>query len=472
MYSSALKLFGVTEEDMRRVISTALEKGGEYADLYFEYTQINELTLRDGQVNVAEKHIDYGVGIRVVDGDRSGYAYCETTDLAEMMNAAKCASQIARERGKTIPPQKIKLLKGNNFYSVEEKSSYDITFKIPFLKKLMQRVSECEPRAVKINAALNDSISTILFFNSLGETFADTRPMISLICSCTLKEGEKLEQISASKSYRAGFNILTDELIGRMAAEIKRKSEHIFEAKHPKGGEMSVVMGCGSSGILLHEAVGHAFEADFARKSISIFSDKLGKKICSEKIDIVDDGTIPFNRGSVNYDDEGVPGEKTYLVKEGILNSFMHDRISAKHYGTRATGNGRRESFRYMPIPRMRATYMENGDSTPQEIISSVKHGIYVDNFTNGQVQIGAGDFTFYVKSGFTIENGRLTAPIKDINIIGNGPKALKDILFVGNDSLIDNSTWTCGKEQSCPVSCGMPTVLVKSLIVGGEENV
>lgn len=232
---------------------------------------------------------------------------------------------------------------------------------------------------------------------------------------------------------------------------------------------MPVVMGAGASGILLHEAMGHAFEADFNRKGQSIFSDRMGCRICPKGVDVVDDGTIAFNRGAGNYDDEGVSGEKTYMVKDGVLCSYLHDRISASRYGVAPTGNGRRENFRYNPIPRMRATYMESGNAEPEGIIASVRNGIYVDEFSNGQVKIGEGDFTFFVKSGFLIENGRLTAPVKDINIIGNGPQALSDILAVGNDLKIDNGTWTCGKEQSVPVSCGMPTVLISSLTVGGE---
>ena len=232
---------------------------------------------------------------------------------------------------------------------------------------------------------------------------------------------------------------------------------------------MSVVMGAGASGILLHEAMGHAFEADFNRKGQSIFSEKMGQRICPEGINIVDDGTVANNRGAGNYDDEGVPGEKTYMVEDGILRSYLHDRISAQWYGVKPTGNGRRENFRYNPIPRMRATYMESGSADPEGIIASVKDGIYVDEFSNGQVKIGEGDFTFFVKSGYLIEDGHLTMPVKDINIIGNGPQALSDIVAVGNDMRIDNGTWTCGKEQSVPVSCGIPTILVSSLTVGGE---
>ena len=257
-------------------------------------------------------------------------------------------------------------------------------------------------------------------------------------------------------------------MIEDLAKECVQKTSFLFTASQPKGGMMDVVMGAGSSGILLHEAVGHAFEADFNRKGTSIFSDCMGKKICNESINIIDDGTITGNRGSCNWDDEGVPGQKTYMVKDGVLNSYLHDRISAKFYGVNPTGNGRRECFRFMPIPRMRATYMESGKAKEVDLISQIKKGIYVDNFSNGQVQIGAGDFTFYVKSGYLIENGKLTQPIKDVNIIGNGPEALKNITEVADNGRIEDSTWTCGKGQYCPVSCGMPSVLVKNLTVGG----
>jgi TldD protein len=216
--------------------------------------------------------------------------------------------------------------------------------------------------------------------------------------------------------------------------------------------------------------MGHAFEADFNRKGQSIFSDRMGKRICKRGINILDDATVPGNRGSLAYDDEGVPGQKTYMVQDGVLTSYLHDRISAGWYGVPPTGNGRRESFRYNPIPRMRATYMESGtDGTLQDLIASVQKGIYVDKFANGEVKIGEGDFTFYVNRGYLIENGRITMPVKDINIIGNGPKALADIEAVAGDLKIDNGTWTCGKEQSVAVSCGIPSVLIKNLTVGGE---
>ncbi len=472
MYKQYLDLFGVTQADLQKLINIALEQGGDYADLYFEHSISNELALRDGQVNAAGSHIDYGVGIRVIRGDQTGYAYSEITSMAQMEAAAKVAARIATEkRSRYIPPQNITLLQGNNYYPVVKGwDQTTVTDKIPYLNRLNQLVFDADKRVVKVMARISDSITKILFYNSLGETYADLRPMVSVTCNCVMQQNGKIESGGTSRSFRAGFEILNDSIIEEMAGEVIEKTCFLFGAKQPKGGRMPVVMGSGSSGILLHEAVGHAFEADFNRKGTSIFSDMMGRQICHNSINIIDDGTIAGNRGAVNYDDEGIPGQKTYLVKDGILNSYLHDRISAKYYNTNPTGNGRRESFRYMPLPRMRATYMESGKITENDIIESVKYGIYADNFSNGQVQIGAGDFTFFVKSGYLIENGKLTQPVKDINIIGNGPEALKEITAVANNNRIDNSTWTCGKEQYCPVSCGMPSVLVNALTVGGSN--
>ena len=250
--------------------------------------------------------------------------------------------------------------------------------------------------------------------------------------------------------------------------EAVSRTAFLFTAKQIRGGEMPVVMAAGASGILMHEAIGHSFEADFIRTGESIFADKIGEMICAPCINIVDDGTLSYDAGFLHFDDEGVLGERTVLVDHGRLNSYMHDRITAKFYGVKPTGNGRRESFRYPPQPRMRSTNMLEGDASEEDIIHSVKRGIYAQTFTNGQVQIGAGDFTFFMKQGYLIENGHLTQPIRDMNIIGNGPRVLKDISIVGNNLKIDHSAYMCGKGgQSIPVSQGLPTVLVKRLVVG-----
>lgn len=467
-----MDFFGVCEEDLKRLIEIALSNGGDYADLYFEHSISNELALRDGEVNAAGSHIDYGMGVRVLLGDQTGYAYTEITSWKEMEKAAKAAAQIASSAIKHKDPVNVSHLKFTNYYPViNQWEDNSISVKIPYLQDLNSRIFELDKRVNKVLARISDSTSEILFFNSNGLLACDERPMASLTATCIMESNGKVENGSTSRSFRKGFDFLTHELVEEIARDVVSKTSFLFGAIQPSGGEFPVVMGAGGSGILLHEAIGHAFEADFNRLGTSIFSDKFGQKICTEEISVVDDGTVPFNRGSVNFDDEGVIGQKTYMVKDGILASYLHDRISARYYNTKPTGNGRRESFRYMPLPRMRATYMENGKSSEGDIISSVKRGIFVDNFSNGQVQIGAGDFTFYVKSGFLIENGKLTQPIKDINVIGNGPQALADIIAVADNLVIDNGTWTCGKEQYCPVSCGMPTVLVNKLTVGGVQN-
>lgn len=465
-----LKHFAVSRDDLLKVINEALSKGGDYADLFFENTFSNSISLNDNQVNRTGSNIDFGVGIRVIFGDQTGYAFVENTDLQSMLTAARTAASIATS-DKRQNPVEIKETAFTNRYPIQrEWLDISIADKKDYVQRLNDRIFELDQYVVKAMVSLNDSTSYILFFNSEGTLTWDYRPMCIMYGSCVMQRDGKTESGYASRAYRKGFEFLDNDLIETLAQEAVSQTRLMFDAIKPKGGEMPVVMGAGGSGILLHEAIGHAFEADFNRKRTSIFSDQLGKKICDAQINVVDDGLIENARGTINFDDEGIESQRTYIVKDGILKSYLHDRISAKHYGVAPTGNGRRQSFRYAPMPRMRVTYMENGTANEADIIASVKQGVYVDNFTNGQVQIGAGDFTFFVKTGYLIENGRLTQPIKDINIIGNGPKALADITMVANNLKIDEGSWTCGKDgQGIPVGQGLPTVLVKKLTVGGE---
>ncbi len=483
-----LTVFHTTEQTLKDLVGTALAHGGDYADLFFENTTYSNLMLRDGQVSSGGFHVDFGVGIRVLKGEKTGYAYSESTDPAAMASAARAASAIAQ--GSTPPAmvsspgiQSIaredgyvpQLYKGkpnpaaDRYPVVRDWRDAETSAFIPVMNRLHEKITSADPRVVKVIAMLSWQVSDILMYNAYGELKYETRPMGTLAVSVILADGKETVSTHASRSFRCGAEMLTDKMIDELSQAALRNMDDRFAAQRPKGGKMPVVMGAGASGILLHEAMGHAFEADFNRKGQSVFADKLGRKICRSGITIVDDGTLKGNRGALNFDDEGVPAQRTCMVEDGVLTSFLHDRISARYYGVAPTGNGRRESFRYAPIPRMRATYMESGDADPADIIASVSKGIYVDEFANGQVKIGEGDFTFYVKSGYLIENGKLTQPVKDINIIGNGPQALADITAVGRDGTIDDGAWTCGKEQSCPVSCGIPTVLVSSLTVGGN---
>ena len=470
-----LNRFHVTVPQLEQLAGTSLSQGGDFADLYFEHTVYNDLLLRDHEVASGGFHIDYGGGIRVLKGDKTGYAYSENTEMPDMLCAARAAAQIAQAN--VMPDGHSYRIKGSGpchrqdtyYHAGKMWSDSEAPAFIPILKKLESMILTRDSRAVKVIARLAWSESDIMMYNSFGELTCDFRPMGSIVVSVIFSENGQNENKTSSRSFRTGAEMITDKLLEEMAEEAVSGIDARFQAVRPKGGKMPVVMGAGASGILLHEAMGHAFEADFNRKGQSVFAGMIGKQVCNPSISIVDDGTLPGNRGACNYDDEGVPGQKTYMVRDGVLESYLHDRISARWYGVPPTGNGRRESFRFNPIPRMRATYMENGEATKDDIIASVRKGIYVDEFSNGQVKIGEGDFTFYVKSGFMIENGRLTAPVKDINIIGNGPQALADITAVADDLRVDNGTWTCGKDQNVPVSCGIPTVLVRSLTVGGE---
>ena len=485
--------FGVTPGQLEALVAEGLRSGGNWCDLFFEDTSYSELVLRDGEVSSGGSHIDYGCGIRVLCGEKTGYGYAESTDYAALLSAARSASAIALsgmarnglasnhlpETPLQAEPQRHFQQSADNQTFTRHRLYYDqqqdwrastaSTF-VPVLRKLESLIRAKDSSVHKVIAMLGHQVSEIMMYNSLGELTFDTRPVGGITVTVIFVRGGRTEMNNASRSFRAGAEMITDSLLEELATMVTKGMDERFEAKRPKGGQMPVVMAAGASGILLHEAMGHAFEADFNRKGQSIFADKMGKRVAHKGINIIDDATIPGNRGSVNVDDEGVPGQKTYMVEDGILRSYLHDRISAAHYGVAPTGNGRRESFRYNPIPRMRCTYMESGpDGTCEDLIASVGKGIFVDQFSNGEVKIGEGDFTFYVKSGRLIENGRLTMPVKDINIVGNGPRALADIVAVAGDLKIDDSTWTCGKEQSALVSCGIPSVLVKSLTVGGE---
>jgi TldD protein len=360
----------------------------------------------------------------------------------------------------------------NNFYSILKPwEEVAVNQKMPYIQSLNDKIMSLDPRVQRVTVGLNDSTSHILFCNSEGVTYYDYRPMVTLNASCVMEEDGQIQTGRSSRGFRKGFEFVTDEIIDLMARETVESGDILFRAITPRGGSMPVVFGAGASGIFLHEAIGHAFEADFIRTNQSIYSDMLGKKISHESVTVVDNPTVMFNRGALNIDDEGVYGQNTTIVENGILTSFLHDRTSAKHFGIESTGHGRRQSFRHIAIPRMTVTYMLAGNMAEADIIASVTNGIFVDSFTNGQVDIGGGDFTFFVRSGYQIENGRLTQPIKDVNIIGNGPRAMADITMVGDNFKMDNGVWTCGKAgQGVPAGMGQPSALVSSLTVGGSS--
>ena len=329
-----------------------------------------------------------------------------------------------------------------------------------------------DPRMRKVRVYFVDESGAMLLADSSGQIVEDLQPMTMMGLTCIAEQDGKREENFHNVAARDDISYYSPDRIDRMVRECVKNTMVLFEATPAPAGEMPVVLAAGSSGILLHEAIGHGMEADFNRKNVSIYSDKIGKPVAKPFVNIVDEGTQEHARGAINVDDEGTVAGKTMLVQNGILTTYLHDKISAKHYGVAPTGSGRRESYQHSPMPRMRSTYMLPGPHKTPEIIASVKKGLYCTRFTNGQVQIGAGDFTFYVKNGFLIEDGKLTRPIKDVNIIGNGPKVLELVDMVSDDLAIDEGGWTCGKNgQSVPVSQGLPTVRVASITVGGTTG-
>jgi len=463
--------FGVTERMIRETLSAALSRGGEFADVFFQHRTSSDLGLEDGAVNRAWASASLGVGVRVVRGDQTGYGYTEDLSLPALLECARTAAAIADGPARPGPvsfhvqrelPSRYPLQRDWGEVRPDET--------LPLLAGLNERAFSSDPRIKKVNVYLHSEAGSVLMADSTGRMVEDTQPMTVLSLSVLAEEGGRREQNGYNVAGRAGFEFYTPDRLDRVVREAVARTAILFEAGAPPAGELPVVLAAGSSGILLHEAIGHGMEADFNRKGTSIYADKIGKAIARPFVNIVDDATNQGARGAINVDDEGNAAGRTHLVENGVLATYLHDAISARHYGVTPTGNGRRESYRHPPLPRMRATYMLPGPHRKEEIIASVKRGIYCQNFSNGQVNIGAGDFTFYVKNGWLIEDGKLTRPVKDVNIIGNGPKALEQVDMVADDLEIDEGGWTCGKDgQSVPVSQGLPTVRVASMTVGGR---
>ncbi|MBK5254875.1 MAG: TldD/PmbA family protein [Vicinamibacteria bacterium] len=465
--------FGVDERLIREALSSALSRGGEYADLFFQHRIAHNFVLEDGSVNRAFKGTELGVGVRVVKGDQTGYAFTEDLSLESIRQAARTAATIA-DGSQGEAPERFHITTGlpSRYATERHWDNVRPEEKLPLLTGLNDRTFSMDPAIRKVNITFGDETSAILIADSSGRVVEDIQPMTLLYLSCVAEKNGEREQNTYGVAARKDMSFYSKDRLDLIVQEAVDRTMILFDAVQPPAGEMPIVLGAGASGILLHEAIGHGMEADFNRKGTSIYADKIGKKVAHPFINIVDEGTEEGARGSINIDDEGNAVGRTNLVEDGVLTTYLHDSISAKHYGVKPTGNGRRESYQYPPLPRMRSTYMLPGPHKKEEIIASVKKGLFCTNFTNGQVQIGAGDFTFYVKNGYLIEDGKLTRPIKDVNIIGNGPKVLERIDMVADDLTIDQGGWTCGKDgQSVPVSQGIPTVRVSSITVGGRSE-
>ncbi len=463
--------FGVTDSTLRRIMERALSRGGDYCDIFLEHSIYNYTGLQDGQVDRAYGNVDLGAGIRVLKGDAAGYAYSEDLSEASLLSAAETAATVADASAHVEAPP-LAAVRVEDYYPIRVPwESVGIDKKLPLLEKVDGWVRAADQRVIRVTVFAGDEDRHVLIANSDGVIVEDSRPMAAMWLTVVAKDGERIEANSASAGGRMGLEFYSDErlrgLVDRNLSILRR----MFETVPPPIGEIPVVLAGGTSGIILHEAIGHGMEADSNRKGVSIYADRINKRIAPDPVTILDDATQPNSRGSLNVDDECVPGQKTVLVENGILRSYMHDRISARHYRVKQTGSGRRQSFRFPPYPRMRDTYMIAGRHDPNEIIASVKNGLYAEDFTNGEVRIGAGDFTFYLKIGALIENGKLTHPVKDANLAGNGPKVLETMDMVGHDFGMHPGMWNCGKEgQYLAVSHGQPTVRAGAITVGGRR--
>jgi TldD protein len=460
----------IDAELAQRLLSRALAHGGDFADLYFEYRRSTSISMEDGRVRSAGGGIDMGVGVRVVVGSAVGYAYAESLDPAEMMKAAETASQIARAGAAVapVPVQSGRRPKGSA--PVErEVADVDGLARVELLRRA-DRAARAHDRKIKrVDASLVAVHKEILVVTSDGVMAHEVRPMVRISLSAVARRGKRTETGSSGGGGRQGmeyFDTITPEAHGREAARVALVN---LDSRPAPAGAMPVVLAPGDSGILLHEAVGHGLEADFNRKRTSNYTDQIGKRVASPLVTVVDDPRIAGSRGSLNVDDEGVTPREHRLIVNGTLRAYMHDRISADFFRLAPSGSGRRESFRHVTMPRMTNTLMAAGQDDPADIIRSVKWGLYAVKYSGGQVNISNGDFVFSLTEGYLIEDGKLGAPLRGVNLIGNGPEALRQVSMVGHDFALSDGMWTCGKDgQSVPVGVGMPTVKLDQLTVGG----
>ena len=465
--------YGITSQDLEKYLAAALSAGGEYADLYFEYLTSTSLMVDESMVKSASQGISAGCGIRVLSGERTGYAYTDDLSPERILHAARTAALIASAPAKT-PVTGFQQRPARSLYPVTLPSvDAEITAKVELLMRADRAARSFDPRIKEVRASYADQLRSILVVGSDGTFAEDSQPLARLNVSCIAKTDSN----SARGSCGGGGRVALDFFFGEktpehFAKESSRQAILQLDAREAPAGDMEVVLGPGWPGVLLHEAVGHGLEADFNRKKTSAFAGLIGKRVASEKCTVVDNGTMPWRRGSLNVDDEGQPTQETVLIENGILKGYLSDKLSSRLMGLADTGNGRRESYEHIPMPRMTNTYMLAGQDDPADIIRSVKNGIYAVNFGGGQVDITNGKFVFSASEAYLIENGEITAPIKGATLIGNGPDVLTRVSMVGNDLKLDEGVGTCGKDgQAVPVGVGIPTIKVDRLTVGGTAK-
>lgn len=464
--------FPITLGHIEELLGIALAQGGDYADLYFEYNVVNNLSLEEQIIKSAGRSTTQGVGVRVIAGERTGYAYCDAIEPEAIRKAAATAAHIAAQP-REIGPVAIEQKKvGSDLYRVEQVvGQQPLEERIGLLHQLDATARRYDPRIREVQASLTDEYKIVLIANSHGMLIGDVQPLARMRAMCIADDDGNLQSGVAGGGGRYGLDFFNPERIRRYAEEAARQAIVQLEAREAPAGSMEVVLGPGWPGILLHEAVGHGLEADFNRKGTSAFSGLIGQRVASDLCTVVDEGTIPNRRGSLNIDDEGHHTTRTVLIEKGILRGYLQDQLSARLTGAAPTGNGRRESYRHIPMPRMTNTYMLGGESAPEEIIRSVRRGLYAVQFGGGQVDITNGKFVFSASEAYLIEDGRITAPVKGATLIGSGPQSLTRVTAVGHDLSLDEGVGTCGKDgQSVPVGVGMPTIKLAEMTVGGTQ--
>jgi len=461
---------GLDEGKLSTTLGSMMRGGVDYADLYFQVSRNESWTLEDGIIKEGSFNLDQGVGVRATSGEKTGFAYSDELLMPALEQAAGAARAIARQ-GQDKSVQAWSRTSAAPLYPAEDPTtSIDDSQKTALLSEVDAATRDIDSRVEQVIVSLASSQDLILLAASDGTIAADVRPLIRLNVSVILEQDGRREQGYAGGGARTSLNYFLDsDLPMDFAKEAVRQAIVQLEAQAAPAGTMPIVLGPGWPGILLHEAVGHGLEGDFNRKGTSAFSGKVGKRVASPLCTIVDDGTLADHRGSLTVDDEGTPGQYSVLVEDGVLKGYMQDKLNARLMGVESTGNGRRESFAHIPMPRMTNTYMLAGPHDPADIIASVDKGIYAPNFGGGQVDITSGKFVFSASEAYLIEKGKVTAPIKGAMLIGDGPEALNKISMVGNDLELDSGVGTCGKEgQSVPVGVGQPTLKIDEITVGG----
>src|SRR5690349_20805156 len=463
--------FGITCGDLESYLSDGLSQGADYADLYFEYLPTSHISIDESIVKSATQGVSLGVGVRVIEGERTGYAYSDDLAPEKIRKAARVAACIAAGPGK---PGKFGLNEGrkHNLYPVlTAPTETEFPQRVDLVKRADRAARAADPRIFQVQAMYADNLRHVLVATSDGVLNYDRQPLARMGVAALARQGQGVPQRGYSGGGgRVGLEFFLNEKTPEyFAQQAVRQAIIQLEAVPAPAGEMTVVLGPGWPGILLHEAVGHGLEADFNRKGVSAFSDRIGQQVASPLCTVVDDGSINARRGSLNIDDEGQPTQQNVLIENGILRGYLQDKLSSRILGSKSTGSGRRESYQYIPMPRMTNTFMLAGQSDPEEIIRSVPRGLYCANFGGGQVDITSGNFVFSASESYLIEDGKLTKPVRGATLIGNGPEALKFVSMVGNDLHLDEGIGICGKEgQSVPVGVGIPTVKIDRMTVGG----